>query len=325
MTDGALIFGFAFQDDGAVRHLTWDEIKGKPAEQPGERRWLHLNRRSPEVRDWLLNESEIDDLVDSALLQEDTRPRCNRVGDGLLINLRGVNLNEGAAPEDMLALRMWATAGVVVSLRAYHIKAVQDLYEKIELGQVPESSGDLIAYLAEHLTDRIEPVLSDLDDQADRYEEELLLPDGALPKSALAEFRRKVLSLRRYVVPQREALNHMARENQDFFSADQLLHLRETADRVTRICEDLDTIRERSFVLQEQVVEERAEAMNQRLFVLSIISAIFLPLGFVTGLFGVNVGGMPGVHSGVAFTLLCLGMLCLSIGMIFVFRRLRWL
>ncbi|WP_158085779.1 zinc transporter ZntB [Henriciella aquimarina] len=323
--DNPLIFGFEFDEAGGVRRLDWAEVSSGPAAPATGRRWLHLNRLSPAVRQWLTETSGIDEVIDDALLQEDTRPRCLAHGDGLLINLRGVNLNEGSEPEDMIAIRIWMTAEVIVSLRAFHIKAAQDLRDRIMAGEVPASNGVILAELAERLTDRIEPVVSELDEQADEYEDTLLEPGATLPKTALASFRRKVLTLRRYIIPQREALAHISREGQHLFDASQTLQLREIADRVTRIGEELDMIRERTMVLQEQLIEERSERMNQRLFVLSIISAIFLPLGFVTGLFGVNVGGMPGVGSPLAFTLLCLGMGGLTVTLFFLFRRMRWL
>lgn len=324
VADNPLIFGFEFDSDGAARRLTWDDVANGPASRPGVRRWLHLDRLSPSVRKWLTEASGIDMVIDDALLQEDTRPRSVRHGDGLLINLRGVNLNEGSDPEDMIAIRIWMTADVVVSLRAFHIRAAQDLRDLIMAGDVPESTGKIVTYIAGRLTDRMEPVIADLDSKADDFEDMLLEPGSSLPKTALASFRRRVLTFRRYIIPQREALSQMSREGESLFSTREVLLVREIADRVTRLGEELDTIRERSIVLQEQVVEERGERMNQRLFVLAIISAIFLPLGFVTGLFGVNVGGMPGVGSGVAFTMLCLGMLGLSLGMILLFRRMRW-
>lgn len=320
-----LIFGFEFDADGNVKRLSWEDVKSGEAERPDVYRWLHLNRLSPEVRAWLTEQSGIATIIDNSLLQEDTRPRCIRHGQGLLINLRGVNLNEGSEPEDMIAIRMWMTTGAVVSLRAFHIRAAQDLRDQIMAGDVPASTGAIVTYIAAKLTDDIEPVVSDLDGQADDFEDKLLQPGVSLPKSALANFRRKVLALRRYIIPQREALNHLTRDGADLLSQSDILHLREIGDRVTRIGEELDSIRERSLVLQEQVLEERGERMNQRLFVLAIISAVFLPLGFVTGLFGVNLGGMPGSGSQIGFAALCVGMTVLVAALLVLFRRVRWL
>ena len=252
-----LIFAFEFDESGETRRLSWDDVSSGPAEAPGKRRWLHLDRRSPEVRAWLGKKSGVDFVIGQALLQEDTRPRCVKHGEGYLINLRAVNLNEGSEPEDMIAVRIWATPGVVISLRAFQIKAAQDLRDAIMDGtEVPLTSGAIVTYLAARLTDRIEPVVAELDDQADAFEDTILDSSSNLPKTALASFRRKVLQLRRYIIPQRDALAQMVREGSDLFSSDELLHIRETADRVTRIGEELDNIRDRSSGLQEQIAEE---------------------------------------------------------------------
>lgn len=325
MADDPLLFAFEFTPDGGAKRLSWQDIVSGPAERPGVRRWLHLNRLSPEVRTWLTETSGIDPLIDRSLLQEDTRPRAAKQGNGMLINLRGVNLNEGSQPEDMIAIRVWMTDSVVVSLRAFRIKAAEDLRDAIMGGEVPESNGAIIAFIAARLTDRIEPVVAELDARSDDFEDELLEPGAALPKTALADFRRKVLAIRRYIIPQREALSQLAREGESLFSHNEILHLREVADRVTRIGEELDSIRERSIVLQEQMIEERAERMNQRLFVLAIISSVFLPLGFVTGLFGVNLGGIPGASDPLGFATLCIVMLTLTGLLLILFRRMRWL
>ena len=92
-----------------------------------------------------------------------------------------------------------------------------------------------------------------------------------------------------------------------------------------RTAEALDLIRERALLLQERLVEQRVDGMNDRLFVLAIISVIFLPLGFVTGLFGVNVGGMPGVDNAGAFIVLCLSMIIFSVIIVVMFCWRKWI
>lgn len=320
----AMIHGYAFGSAGQATRLDWDAVKSAPI-RDGRRSWIHLNRLHPEVQRWLRTTSGLEPIEADVMLEEDTRPRSLRHGDAILLNLRGVNTNEGARPEDMIALRIFVHKDTVLTMRAYPVLAVSDLLAEIEAGRPPTSSGELVTFLAQRLTDRIDSVITTLDEEAAGYEDILLGGETTLPKTVLANFRRKVLHLRRYIVPQREALAHLVRDNDDLFSQNDLLALRETSNQITRLAEDLDTVRERSTVLQEQIVEQRAEAMNERLFVLAIISAIFLPLGFFTGLFGVNVGGMPGVNSAIAFTLLCLSMLGILGVLLLIFKRMRWL
>ena len=321
-----LVFGYGFANDGTPTPLSWEDVtSGRLAEF--SRYWLHLNRLSEAAQEWVSNASGVDELAADALLQAGTRPRAVRHGKGFLINLRGMNLNEGEAREDMLALRIWASETSLITLRSKRIQAARDVEASMREGDVPNSTGGLVAALAEALTNRMEPEIAQFDEQADEFEDQLLDADSRLPRSALSEFRRRVLQVRRYIMPQRDALAQLVREGAQagLFSDYDMMYLRESADRVTRLSEELETIRDRSTVLQEQVIEARGEIMNQRLFVLSILSAVFLPISFVTGLFGVNLGGMPGLHSPLAFAILVGALVAATVLMLAIFRWRRWI
>lgn len=319
------LFGFSVDASGTVTTLAWDDVKTGQASRKDERRWIHLNRLSKEAKAWLEGPGGLDAMVVGSLFQEDTRPRAVKYGDGFLINLRGANLNPGAVPTDMLALRIWASEELVITTRALPLLAASDLRDSYLAGQPPANHGDLITFLADRLTARLEPVVAALEEEADLLEDEWLDQSTAAPKQKLANFRRSALSLRRYIAPQKEALSALVRETGPFLSEPAKLKLREIQDVTTRLAEDLDLVRERAVVIQEQIIEQRGEAMNQRLFVLAIISAVFLPLGFFTGLFGVNIGGMPGVDNAYAFAAFCLSLLAITGVLIWLFRRMKWL
>jgi zinc transporter len=79
------------------------------------------------------------------------------------------------------------------------------------------------------------------------------------------------------------------------------IQLREITDQLIRYIEELDSINDKVSLIQEELLNKISEQMNQRMYVLSIISAIFLPLGFLTGLLGINVGGIPGAENKDSF------------------------
>ncbi|MFT5048566.1 MAG: zinc transporter [Porticoccaceae bacterium] len=321
----SLICGFQVNNAGVVETLNWEQAVVNQLTDSTGLRWVHLNRESVDVQEWLTNNDQLDSLIVGALLQADTRPRIVKHHDGYLLNLRGVNLNPGENAEDMVSLRLWVTAKLVISTRARRVLAIEDLEERFLSGEPPSSTGELIAFIAQRLVSRIAPVVAELDDKVDTLEERLLDGERGTNKALIGQFRRTVLSLRRYIAPQREALAGFLRDNNGFLTLDEQHQLRDTHDSIIRVAEDLDLIRERALLLQEHLVEERAEAMNARLFVLAIISAIFLPLGFVTGLFGVNVGGMPGVEHPSAFAFLCLFMAIFSVAIVVIFRWKKWI
>ena len=103
------------------------------------------------------------------------------------------------------------------------------------------------------------------------------------------------------------------------------LRLRESADRTTRFIEDLDLARERAVVVQEELLSRLSEKMDRTMYVLSIVAAIFLPLGFLTGLLGINVGGIPGADFKGSFLIFCI-FLVLIVGLqIWIFKRKKWM
>ncbi len=117
--------------------------------------------------------------------------------------------------------------------------------------------------------------------------------------------------LRRYLAPQREAITRLQVEKIHWFTERDKRHLYETANSLIRIVEDLDSLRERANVAQEELVNILSEQINSRMYTLSLVTTIFLPLSFLTGLLGINVAGIPGPTNPWAF-LIVVAMLLLS-------------
>ena len=231
-----------------------------------------------------------------ALLQSETRPRCERLGDGLILNLRGVNLNPESDPEDMVSLRMWITKDAVVSARMRKVWAVDAMREAASEGTAPASIGRFLADLTLGLTTRIEAISLGLEDETDGLEE-TVLSGGHLDQRRLGNLRQAVIKMRRFINPQREAIAVLASLEDWIIAPDDTALLREVSNRTRRVVEELDATRDRLSALQEHLDAQGASALSKNSYVLSVVAAIFLPLGFLTGLFGVNVGGMPGIES----------------------------
>jgi zinc transporter len=138
----------------------------------------------------------------------------------------------------------------------------------------------------------------------------------------LADVRHQAIVLRRYMVPQRDALTTLEIEDLGWLGDRDRSRIREAADRVTRLGEELDAIRDRAQIVHDQIMDRRAEAMNRNMLVLSVVAAIFLPLGLITGLLGINVGGIPGEAWPWAFWVVCGLLVGIAAGQVLVFRRI---
>lgn len=290
--------------------------------------WTHVKWQDEAGAAWLAGPAKLAPEVLAALTAPETRPRCTVMrtpqGDGAIINLRGVNLQKNAEPEDMISIRIWLEPGRIVSTWRRPLDAIRDMIDGIERGQAPHSPGDFTARMALRLADRAEPVVTGLNEIVDDMEDALLgeeAPAGL--RSKLADVRRTAIVLRRYMFPQRDALSTLAIEDLPWLTERDRRQLREATDRITRLAEELEAIRERASVVQEQLMERRADAMNRNMLILAVVAAIFLPLGLLTGLLGINVGGIPGAATSWAFWAVCGLLLVIAGFQYWLFRRLK--
>jgi zinc transporter len=322
MSDSGLICAYLLDGTGSGREVGWDEVRSwKP---DTGLIWVHLDRTNEMAQRWL-NSAGLDSLLCQALLAEETRPRSLAVNDGLLAILRGVNLNPGADPEDMVSLRIWLEAGRVITLRQWRLMAIQDIRSDIAARTGPKDAGDFLVAVADHLIERMAPTINALEEEIDRLEIEVMDTLNHDVRSRLAGLRRDAISLRRYIAPQREAMSRLLGERTSWLNDRHRARLREVADRVTRYVEDLDAARERAAVTQEELASRVAAQMNQTMYVLSMVAVVFLPLGLLTGLLGINVAGIPGEKNQWAFLIVCLVLVVIVVLEILFFRRKHWL
>lgn len=296
-----------------------DSIKGR------QLAWVHMDLTHPESRNWLDREIDyLDPFIRDALLAEETRPRMTQIEDGMLLILRGVNLNEESDPEDMVSIRMWIDAHRIISLQRRKLKVIQDLGNSLEEGKGPKNAGSFVATLSSLLSDQMAPVLAKLDERTDAIEEEILESAEVMYREEIVNVRKQAILFRRHMAPQREAITKLSEAQMTWLTDNDKRQLRETFNHLLRYVEDLDALRERAQVIKDELVNLLSDRLNKNMYVLSVIAAIFLPLGFLTGLLGINVGGIPGADNSHAFYLFCGILLFLVICQIVIFKKLKW-
>ena len=320
--------------DGLLHALVLDRKGGATPIEPADIQdwrpedgllWLHLDVAERPPGEWMRTVLGLESFVVDALNADETRPRSLDVGDSLLTVLRGVNMNPGNDPEDMVSVRLWIERDRIISTRRRKLLSVQDLKAHLEQGTGPKTSGDFLAQLIGRLADRIGDFVDIIEERLSTIEEAESDDPVQVRRRSLAGLRRQIAAVRRFVAPQRDALDRLYRNPGNLLSDSESNRLREEADRVTRYLEDLDLARERAVVMQEELMNELAQLQNTRMYVLSVVAAIFLPLTFVTGLLGMNVGGLPGLDSPKGFPVALVVMVLTSAAMLIYFRFRKWL
>tara|TARA_B110000977_G_scaffold28357_1_gene36313 strand:+ start:288 stop:1151 length:864 start_codon:yes stop_codon:yes gene_type:complete len=286
---------------------------------------VHLDINEASSKKWADAElAFLDPLTLDALFAEETRPRILEFDTGTLLILRGVNLNADAEPEDMVSIRLWIDSSRIISVRKRRLKAVTDLRERIEAGVGPHNAGDFITQLTSRLFERMEPVFTELDELLDDAEERVMEAADTKYRSQITDIRKQAIVFRRYIAPQRDVIAALRVSDMPWLSELHKRRLQESLDRVIRYIEDIDTIRERAQIVKDELTNALSDKMNKNLYLLSVIAAVFLPLGFLTGLLGINVGGVPGVDDPSAFWVFS-GFLSVVVALqILLFKRWKW-
>lgn len=286
--------------------------------------WVHFDYSQSEALEWLNNLKWLDPIIKSNLTDDDTRPRSLTLPDGLFLSLRGVNLNPGADPEDMIALRIWANEHCILTSNRRKLLSLEDIRESLTKGVGPKSVAGFVNLLVERLALRAEIVVEQIENEFDKLEEHLSNSDEDGNRALLTQLRRQAIRLRRFFSPQREALEHLLNDPPGWLNRQDKLHIRESINKFKRYLEELDAIRDRAIVAQEELLSKLSETLNQRMYTLSLVATLFLPLGFLTGLLGINVGGIPGSESPHGFAAICIGIITISIGMIAMLKAKKW-
>lgn len=322
MDKNALIYGYMLS--GASKGTAIAASDLAEGVSSDECSWLHFDYTHPDAIEWIEQKSELEPVVIAALLSEETRPRATLLKSGVLLSLRGVNLTSGSNPEDMVAIRVWIDEKRIISTRKRPLLSAQDIVALIDANEGPETPGEFVATLANRLIARMQETIQDTEDKVAEIEEEVLTAESYSLRSEIADLRRQAISLRRYLAPQREAMLQLQSEKMVLFSVDDHVRLRETTDHLIRYIEDLDSVRDRAAVTQEELVNRLSEQLNNRMYVLSIVAAIFLPLGFFTGLLGINVGGIPGAENPNSFMIFILFLVVVVSLQVWLFKVKRW-
>lgn len=321
-----LLFALLLDKQGGARHLSFDEVQNWKPEHGVL--WLHMDLQSSITKAFLENKSGINPLaLESLTEEEEDRPRCVSFGDKLMLFLRAINLNPGEEPDDMIPLRIWCENDRMITLRETPMNFLTAMEREFAAGSGPKNVGELLDEVCYFTLNKIVDVVADvevvIDDVEDKIIEEEEDKNGDF-MPLLSEARRNLTEMRRYLYPQRDAMDALPRQIMPWLSAENRYQLRENANRMTRIIEDMDSLRERAMINMDELSNRVREQTQENMYMLSVLVAIFVPLTFITGLFGMNVGGIPLAQNENGLLFISAALLFLGILLAFILKKLKW-
>ncbi len=285
--------------------------------------WVHLETTDERAQTWFAQRAELPEYVVDALTASESRPRCEAFDKGAFLNLRGRSEETLTASDPLASIRIWAIRGRVFSASRAPLVAVAEVEKEVVAGAIHDP-GDLITAFATAITADLDPFVADLGDELDACEEQLD-PDRIFElRRTVTRVRSQSIGLKRFIQPQRAALERLAALPGDWLDADDRLHLSAAADRAARMAEELEAIRERAALTHEALTDLRAEQLDTRALIVSIVAMIFLPLTFITGIYGMNVKGLPGADSPYAFDVIAIACALIALLVTAYFLSRHW-
>lgn len=259
------------------------------------------------------------------------RPKVELYGDHLFITSRMISKQIAFETEQ---LSLFLGKGFVLTFQQKIGDCLDPVRNRIrtKLGRVRESGADYLAYaILDAAVDDFFPTLEAYGERMDALEDEVLdnpSPD-ILPR--IREVKRDLMTIRRAIWPQREAINTLTRDPLPLIADETRIYFRDCYDHVIRLMDITETFRELSSDLMDVYLSSLSHRMNEVMKTLTVIASIFIPLTFIVGIYGMNFDiesspwNMPELYSRWGYPAVMLFMLSLSLGMLYYFRRKGWM
>jgi Mg2+ and Co2+ transporter CorA/anti-anti-sigma regulatory factor len=308
---------------GGARELGWDAIN---AWDPGQGKlWLHLDPADARVSQWLRSQPELSPSELEHLLRQGRRPFFQPFGhDGFMLALRGLAPELNETTGDLTSLRMWVTPERTVSLAERYLPNLRRLHALFRNRKGPRDLTQLHLAMSSILIDALHDAAMDLEDPMAGIEF-LTQENDSTPNLELWRIGQRVTRLRQHVAPLRIVLARMVADPRRWLIRHHLDAWRHLIDELHDTDEMLQLLHERAGAVREDIWGRMVRRTNYVLYVLTLISAVLLPLTLVTSLFGMNVGIHGGSYrwmdSTFAFIAICVGLVLLAWGQYRFIRR----
>jgi zinc transporter len=298
IAQGGLICAFQFPRDGRTRELRAAQVGTALAEEDCVT-WLHLNLANAPIQRWLTHSEPIPEVLRDAIEEHDSHCRLEPTGDGLAVVISDLPFERDADPSEVAALWAYATKRLVLSARTHPLKTADDMRAAVRDGLCVDSGIDLITRLFELRSAAMRERVERLVEQVNDMEDHVLLGRIHEQGERLGQIRRTCARLRRNFTPERTLLQRLIGRPQSTLTEEEAHQLREVADTLGFLLNDAVELQDRAKLVQEELAARVAEDTSRKLNALTALTAVFLPMTLITGIFGMNVAGLPGAGEGV--------------------------
>lgn len=294
--------------------------------------WLHLQGLpAPEQLQVLSAKFELHPLALEDVLHRETRSKIEAYAAQQFIVLNYLYQDQ-AGELSVGMISIFLGKNYLISIN----DGPDDFFEPVRrrihnAGKLCEHGSDYLLYaLADIIVDSGFSLLEALGDRLEALEDEILDNPGREARNKIHCIKRELVQMRRVWWPQREVIATLMRDDGHFLSDITRLYMRDCYDHCVIVIDFVETYRDMASNLLDTYLSVVNQRMNDIMKELTIIATIFLPLMFITGLYGMNFDtespwNMPELHWRFGYFYVLGVMAVVVMGMLIYFRRKRWL
>ncbi len=283
-----------------------------------------------ELAERLLRDEKFHPLAieDTFTLQH--QPRVEEYADHLFVIVRGIDFNVvGRALDELQTLKLAAflRANLLITIHRAELRSVNIVRQRIEESRRAPPGGvvQLLWSICDEMIDLYFPVIDDIGARIELLEQEVLNSPEREQLQVILDLRRKLGVLRRAMLPHRAVFGHLANSRDPLFDATASLNFRDTLENVLRLTDAVDQQRDQLSNVKDTYLSVVSQRTNEIMKVLTLFSAIMLPLTFIAGVYGMNFEHMPELSAPYGYFVVLGSMGAVAVAMALWFRRRKWL
>lgn len=218
--------------------------------------------------------------------------------------------------------------GFVISFQEDAFDQFEDVRSRIlnGLGRIRKRKSDYLAYaLIDCLIDRYFEVLESFGESIQDIESQIIKDSENNIRSRIMHLKRELITMRKSVLPLREAINAFARSDHQLIQGLTVPFIKDAFDHTIHVMDMLDTNRDMLYSLEDLHLSEISFRMNKVMQVLAIVTTLFVPLSFLAGIYGMNFDNIPELHAHYGYYYLLGLMICIIVGLLYFFRKQKWI
>lgn len=318
-----ILFSYSFNKEGKASSLDNKQI---PVELKNPNlSWVHLDGSNKNSKKWLEKEVDyLDHLIIEALTASETRPRLLRFEHGILLILRGISDVKSIKKSEMVSIRLWIDNERIISIQRRPMKSIFELEKKINNDLLILSSTEFLSNFLNMTLQDISEFIYSTGEVIDKIEQEVMTTHDMKFREKIVHTRSQLTVSRRYLAPLKEVISNLRSCKYEWVNDFTIRHFQESYEKITHIIEETDEVLIRSKILNDELSHALNEKINHNMFKLSLIAIIFMPLTFITSLFGMNFVKIPWSDNPNGFYIACFLMIIITIVQLFLFKRKDW-